>query len=158
MADRQRIEVTVNGDRRSLEIATNVMLLDLLRDTFNRTGAKECCAVGECGACTVVVDGRTVNSCLMLAVEADGKQITTVEGLAEPGELNPLQEAFLDYGAVQCGFCIPGMVMSAQALLDENPNPSVEEVREGLSGNLCRCAGYNRMFEAVLAVSGEKAT
>ncbi|WP_129669261.1 (2Fe-2S)-binding protein [Phytoactinopolyspora endophytica] len=151
--DTHRIEVTVNGERRTVVVAAYTVLLDMLRDTFDRTGSKECCAVGECGACTVMVDGLTVNSCLVLAVEVDGAEVTTVEGLAEPGSLSTLQQAFLDHGAVQCGFCIPGMLMSAQGLLEENPSPDVGEVREALSGNLCRCAGYNRMFEAVLSVA-----
>ncbi|TRW46677.1 (2Fe-2S)-binding protein [Georgenia yuyongxinii] len=154
MSDEHTIELTVNGVARTLTVPPNLALLDALRDRCGLTGAKECCAVGECGACTVSVDGRIVNSCLMLAVEADGAEVTTVEGLSTNGELSPLQQAFLDRGAVQCGFCIPGMVMSAQAVLDRNPRPSTEEVREGLSGNLCRCAGYNRMFEAMLATEG----
>lgn len=148
------VRVTVNGDAREVSVAAYRPLLDVLRDDLGLTGSKECCAVGECGACTVIVDGRSVNSCLMLAGEADGCQITTVEGLgAHHGRLNPLQAAFLECGAVQCGFCIPGMVVSAQHLLDTNPRPTVEEVREGLSGNLCRCAGYNRIVAAVLATA-----
>jgi CO/xanthine dehydrogenase Mo-binding subunit/aerobic-type carbon monoxide dehydrogenase small subunit (CoxS/CutS family) len=153
MGDLTRMEMTVNGRHHTLEVSSNTTLLDLLRDTFEQLGAKECCGVGECGACTVSVDGRTVNSCLVLAIEADGAEITTVEGLARAGELSALQEAFLDHGAVQCGFCIPGMLMSAQALLDQNPQPDDEEIREGLSGNLCRCGGYKRMVEAVHATS-----
>lgn len=153
MGDLIRMEMTVNGRHHTLEVSSNTTLLDLLRDTFEQLGPKECCGVGECGACTVSVDGRTVNSCLVLAIEADGAEITTVEGLARAGELSVLQEAFLDYGAVQCGFCIPGMLMSAQALLDQNPQPDDEEIREGLSGNLCRCGGYKRMVEAVHAAS-----
>jgi aerobic-type carbon monoxide dehydrogenase small subunit (CoxS/CutS family) len=155
MPDTHQVSMRVNGVRRTLEVEAQTALLDALRGPLELTGTKECCAVGECGACTVMVDGRTVNSCLMLTVEADGCEITTVEGLAPPGELNAVQQAFLEHGAVQCGFCIPGMVMSAQALLEDNPHPSVEEIREGLSGNLCRCGGYNRMFKAVLAASGE---
>jgi len=143
------IDLIVNGRPRSVAAVPNLALLDMLRDDLELTGSKECCAVGECGACTVIVDGRSVNACLMLAVEADGCEITTIEGLADEGELSPLQDAFVRCGAAQCGFCIPGMVMSAHALLQQNPQPSEEEIREGLSGNLCRCAGYNRMFEAV---------
>ena len=144
---------TVNGTVRTIEVATHHTLLDVLRDMLDLTGTKECCAEGECGACTLLVDGRSVNSCLMLAVEADGSEITTVEGLASNGELGPLQQAFLDKGAAQCGFCIPGQLMSAQALLARNPHPTVEEVHDGLVGNLCRCAGYQQITEAVLAAA-----
>jgi aerobic-type carbon monoxide dehydrogenase small subunit (CoxS/CutS family) len=149
------IELTVNGRRRALEVATHHSLLDVLRDDLELTGTKECCLVGECGACTVIVDGRTVDSCLVLAVEADGAEITTVEGLAADGTLSPLQRAFLDKGAVQCGFCTPGQLVSAHALLAENPHPTVAEVQEGLAGNLCRCGCYFQITEAVLAASEE---
>ena len=148
------ITLTVNGRRHTLDRVANATLLDVLRDRLELTGTKECCAEGECGACTVLVDGRAVNSCLMLAVEADGAVITTIEALAQNGRLSPIQQAFLDEGAVQCGFCIPGMVMAAHYLLLENPHPSPAEVREGLSGNLCRCAGYNQICDAVLAAAG----
>ncbi len=144
---------TVNGTVHSLDVATHHNLLDVLRDVLELTGTKECCVEGECGACTVLVDGRSVNSCLMLAVEADGREITTVEGLASEGRLSPLQEAFLDEGAAQCGFCIPGQLMSAQELLAKNPHPTVDEVRDGLVGNLCRCAGYQQITAAVLAAA-----
>jgi carbon-monoxide dehydrogenase small subunit len=147
------IHITVNGAERDLEVAANTTLLDFLRDHLHLTGTKECCDLGECGACTVLVDGRSVNSCLMLAVEADAGEITTIEGLAEDGRLNPLQDAFLAEGAVQCGFCIPGQVMAGQYLLQRNPNPTLAEVREGLSGNLCRCGGYMQICAAVLAAS-----
>lgn len=153
MTDRHKIELQVNGEQHSSTTPSNTTLLDYLRDTLRVYGPKECCAVGECGACTVSVDGRTVNSCLMLACEANGAAVTTAEGLAPEEELSSVQEEFLEHGAVQCGFCIPGMVMSAESLLDENPNPNIEEIREGLSGNLCRCGGYNRMFKAVRAAS-----
>jgi aerobic-type carbon monoxide dehydrogenase small subunit (CoxS/CutS family) len=149
------IELTVNGRRRALEVATHHSLLDVLRDDLELTGTKECCLVGECGACTVIVDGRTVDSCLVLAVEADGAEITTVEGLAADGTLSPLQRAFLDKGAVQCGFCTPGQLVSAHALLAENPHPTVAEVQEGLAGNLCRCGCYFQITEAVLAAAEE---
>ncbi len=148
-----RIHVTVNGAERDLEVAPNTTLLDFLRDDLRLTGSKECCDLGECGACTVLVDGRSVNSCLMLAVEADASEVTTIEGLAKDGRLNPLQDAFLAKGAVQCGFCIPGQVMAGQYLLQRNPHPTLAEVREGLSGNLCRCGGYVQICEAVLAAS-----
>jgi aerobic-type carbon monoxide dehydrogenase small subunit (CoxS/CutS family) len=148
------LHLTVNGTHRSVAIEPHRPLLDVLREELDLTGTKECCAVGECGACTVIVDGRAVNSCLVLAIEVDGATVTTVEGLApDPGRLSRLQDAFLERGAVQCGFCIPGMVVSAQCLLATNPSPTVEEVREGLSGNLCRCAGYNRIVDAVLAAA-----
>jgi carbon-monoxide dehydrogenase small subunit len=152
-----RIELTVNGRTRSIDIEPHHTLLDVLRDDLGLTGTKECCLVGECGACTVMVDGRTVDSCLMLGVEADGASVTTVEGLAVDGRLTPLQQAFLDHGAAQCGFCIPGQLLSAQALLADVPRPSRADVEEGLAGNLCRCAGYEQIIEAVLAaVSGER--
>jgi aerobic-type carbon monoxide dehydrogenase small subunit (CoxS/CutS family) len=147
------ITMTVNGVPHTVDVGPHRPLLDVLREDLGLTGAKECCAVGECGACTVLVNGRSINSCLMLAVEADGAEVVTVEGLGTPDRLSSLQEAFLDHGAVQCGFCIPGMVMSARALLDEIPRPTVEEVRERLSGNLCRCASYQRIVSAVQAAA-----
>lgn len=144
------IELTVNGRRRRLDVAAHHTLLNVLRDDLGLTGAKECCLVGECGACTVIVDGRSVDSCLVLAVEADGSEVLTVEGLARPdGRLAPLQAAFLDQGAVQCGFCIPGQLMSAHALLSGRPRPSRAEIEEGLAGNLCRCGCYEQIFAAV---------
>jgi carbon-monoxide dehydrogenase small subunit len=147
------IRLTVNGAQRDLDVTPNTTLLDFLRDRLGLTGTKECCALGECGACTVLVDGRSVNSCLMLAVEADATDITTIEGLTEGGRPNAIQDAFLANGAVQCGFCIPGQVMAAEHLLRRNPHPTLAEVREGLSGNLCRCGGYVQICEAVLAAS-----
>lgn len=148
-----RINLTVNGRPHRIDVATNVTLLDCLRDDLSLHGSKECCAVGECGACTVVVEGKTVNSCLVLANELDGHSITTVEGMSSDGEPSLLQRAFVDTGAVQCGFCIPGMIVSGQALLDEIPAPNDAEIREGLSGNLCRCGGYRRIIEAVRQAS-----
>jgi aerobic carbon-monoxide dehydrogenase small subunit len=154
MVDTLPIEVTVNGARRALDVAPHHTLLDVLRDDLSLTGAKECCLVGECGACTVIVDGRPVDSCLVLAVEADGAQVLTVEGLAGPdGRLSPLQAAFLDEGAVQCGFCIPGQLMAAHALLLEHAHPSQAEIEEGLAGNLCRCGCYEQIFDAVRATA-----
>ena len=147
------IELTVNGRRRALDVAVNHTLLDVLRDDLELTGTKECCLVGECGACTVSLDGRIVDSCLVLAVEADRAQVTTVEGLAVDGHVSPLQQAFLDKGAVQCGFCIPGQLVAAYALLAENPHPTVPEIQEGLAGNLCRCGCYQQITEAVLATA-----
>jgi aerobic-type carbon monoxide dehydrogenase small subunit (CoxS/CutS family) len=157
MNDRFPIKVTVNGRRYSLEVPVHHTLLDVLRDELGLTGTKECCVVGECGACTVIVDGRPINSCLMLAVEADGSEILTVEGLTVEGRLSTLQQEFLNKGAAQCGFCIPGQLMSAQALLMRNPDPTTDEVHEALAGNLCRCAGYVQITEAVLAAAEEVA-
>jgi aerobic carbon-monoxide dehydrogenase small subunit len=148
------IELTVNGQTRTVLAEPMRRLSDLLRDDLGLTGTKECCLVGECGACTVLVDGRSVDSCLMLAVEADGATVTTVEGLATGDRLHPLQQAFLDTGAAQCGFCIPGQLVSAEALLAVTPHPTRAGVEEGLAGNLCRCAGYEQIIEAVLAAAG----
>lgn len=142
------IELKINGENYALEIDESMRLLDLLRDQLGLVGTKEGCGEGECGACTVIMDGETVNSCLVMAFQADGSEITTIEGLEEDGKLHPVQEAYVEVGAVQCGFCIPGMVISTKALLDKNPNPSDEEIREGISGNLCRCTGYNKMLDA----------
>jgi len=153
MSDTAHIEVTVNGRRRSLDVAVHHSLLDALRDDLRLTGAKECCLVGECGACTVIMDGRTVDSCLVLAVEADGAEITTVEGLSPDGVLTPLQQAFLDRGAAQCGFCIPGQLMSAEAFLRDTPNPTREAVEEAIAGNLCRCGGYEQILDAILVAA-----
>lgn len=145
----RRIELTVNGRPRSTEVAEHHTLLEVLRDDLGLTGTKECCLVGECGACTVIVDGMSVDSCLVLGVEADGSAVTTVEGLATGDRLDPLQAAFLETGAAQCGFCIPGQLVAARTLLDANPHPTRPEIEEGLAGNLCRCAGYEQIFEAV---------
>lgn len=147
------IELTVNGRRRTLVVAPRHTLLEVIRDDLALTGTKECCLVGECGACTVRLDERIVDSCLVLAVEADGCAVTTVEGLAAGGRLTRLQAAFLDQGGVQCGFCIPGQVMAADDLLRRNPHPSVPEIQEGLAGNLCRCGCYEQITEAVLAAA-----
>jgi len=144
-----RIELTVNGRGRSVDVEPHHTLLEMLRDDLALTGTKECCLVGECGACTVIVDGDSVDSCLMLGVEAGGAAITTVEGLASGDRLDPLQEAFLETGAAQCGFCIPGQLVSARALLDDVPHPTRTQIEEGLAGNLCRCAGYEQIMEAV---------
>ena len=146
------IEVEVNGATWELEVETGTYLLELLRDRLQLTGAKVCCLEGECGACTVILDGKSVNSCLILAAETDGAAITTVEGLGDAG-LDPLQTAFLEKAAAQCGYCIPGQLMAAHALLAANPEPTKDEVRESLAGNLCRCAGYEQITEAVLAAA-----
>ncbi|MGD8462653.1 MAG: (2Fe-2S)-binding protein [Anaerolineae bacterium] len=147
------IEITVNGERECLDIPSNMTLLQMLRDRLALTGTKNGCEAGECGACTVLVDGEPVNSCMMLAVEADGREILTVEGLAVKGELSPLQQAFMDHNAVQCGFCTPGMLMTATALLQRNPHPTEDEIKEALVGNLCRCTGYVRIIQAIQAVA-----
>jgi len=153
MPDTAHIELTVNGRHRALDVAVHHSLLDVLRAELRLTGTKECCLVGECGACTVIMDGRTVDSCLVLAVEADGAEITTVEGLAPDGVLTPLQQAFLDKGAAQCGFCIPGQLMSAEAFLRDTPDPTREAAEEAIAGNLCRCAGYEQILDAIMAVA-----
>lgn len=143
------IELQVNRELRKCEVEPETRLLDALREGLRLTGTKEGCGNGECGACTVIVDGRAVNSCLMLAVEAVGCEIETVEGLAGPDGLHPLQRAFMEHGGLQCGICTPGMLMSAKALLAENPHPTEDEIRQQLSGNLCRCTGYQKIIEAV---------
>jgi aerobic carbon-monoxide dehydrogenase small subunit len=148
------VALTVNGTPRRLRVRSDQRLLDVLREDLRLTGAKEGCGKGECGACTVIVDGRTVDSCLVLAVEADGSEILTVEGLAEEGGLSPLQAAFLDKGAVQCGFCIPGQLMSAHVLLEQHPHPTRDEIEEGMAGNLCRCACYEQIFDAIRTTAG----
>jgi aerobic-type carbon monoxide dehydrogenase small subunit (CoxS/CutS family) len=147
------ISLTVNGRSRTLEVAANHTLLDVLRDDLRLTGTKECCLVGECGACSVIVDGRTVDSCLVLAAEADGTSILTVEGLADEGRLSALQQAFLDRGAAQCGFCIPGQLMSAEAFLRGASAPTREAAEEAIAGNLCRCGGYEQILDAVMAAA-----
>jgi carbon-monoxide dehydrogenase small subunit len=139
----------VNGQVRGASVPPQTTLLQLLREHFNLTGAKLGCDVGDCGACTVIVDGQAINSCLMLAGQADGRQVLTIEGLASRDRLHPIQTAFENSGALQCGFCGPGVLLSAKALLDENLNPSTQEIRDALSGNLCRCTGYTKMIEAV---------
>jgi len=145
--------MTVNGEIVEIAIEPSAMLLDVLRGQLGLTGAKEACGQGDCGACTVLLDGKAVNSCITPALKAMDKEVLTIEGLGRPGKLHPIQEAFIELGAIQCGFCTPGMVLSTKALLDENPNPTEEEVRVGLSGNLCRCTGYVKIVEAVLAAA-----
>lgn len=151
--EHRRIEMTVNGRPRAIDVLPHHTLLEVLRDDLGLTGTKECCLVGECGACTVLVDDVSIDSCLMLGVEADGASITTVEGLAVGDALHPLQQAFLDTGAAQCGFCIPGQLVAATALLADVPHPTRSEIEEGLAGNLCRCAGYEQIIEAVAAAA-----
>jgi len=143
------IECTINGEEHELLVAPNRTLLDVLRNDLGLVGAKEGCSLGACGSCTVLLDGEAVRSCLTLAVEAHGSEVTTIEGLASDEELDPLQNGFVRSGAVQCGFCTPGMIISAKSLLNHNPAPSEEEIREALSGNICRCTGYAKVVDAV---------
>ena len=150
------ISVTVNGSEERLDVPSHMTLLRMLREGLALTGTKNGCEAGECGACTVLVDGEPVNSCMMLAVEADGRDIVTVEGLAEGDTLTPLQQAFVEHNAVQCGFCTPGVLISAHALLQRTPHPSEQQTREALVGNLCRCTGYLRISQAVLAASEKR--
>jgi carbon-monoxide dehydrogenase small subunit len=141
--------MNVNGKAYEILVKPSATLLHVLREQMGLTGTKEGCGVGECGACTVLVDGEAVNACLMLALEAEGKAVTTIEGLAEGGKLHPIQEAFVDVGGLQCGFCTPGMILSAKALLDRNPDPTDKEIRKGLEGNFCRCTGYTKIIDSV---------
>ena len=151
---KKALHFKVNGEEYQLEVEVNRTLLEVIREDLNLTGTKLGCGGGECGACTIILDGRAVNSCLLLAHDARGKEIWTIEGLAKEGRLHPLQQAFLDYGASQCGFCSPGMIMAAKVLLDENPHPSEQEIKDTLAGNLCRCTGYAKIIEAVSSVAG----
>jgi aerobic carbon-monoxide dehydrogenase small subunit len=144
-----RINITVNGSREQVDIPSNWTLLQMLREKLAVTGTKNGCSAGECGACTVMLNGEPVNSCMVLAVECDGAVVTTVEGLAQDGKLDPVQEEIINAGGVQCGFCTPGVLISARALLDRNPHPTEFEIRDALVGNLCRCTGYIRIVEAV---------
>jgi len=147
------IQITVNGRPNEIEVDPWRTLLEVLRDQLNLTGTKQSCAEGHCGACTVLVEGEAVNACLMLALEANGCDIQTIEGLAGDGKLSPIQEAFVNYGAVQCGFCTPGMIMATKVFLEENQGPSDEEIKKALAGNLCRCTGYVQIIEAVRAAA-----
>ncbi|AGB41010.1 aerobic-type carbon monoxide dehydrogenase, small subunit CoxS/CutS-like protein [Halobacteroides halobius DSM 5150] len=150
-----KITLTVNGDRRKVETTPTTRLLDLLRDDLGLTGAKEGCGKGECGACSVIMNNELVNSCLILAPQADGAEILTIEGLNVEGDLHPIQESYIEAGAIQCGFCIPGMVLASKKLLDKNPHPNEKEIRRGISGNICRCTGYQKIIDAV-KISAEK--
>ena len=144
------INVTVNGTPRTVQVDSRMHLADMVRDVLRLTGTHIGCATGNCGACTVVLDGRTVKSCCVLAADADGREITTIEGLSPtPGELHPIQEAFIRNQGLQCGYCTPGMILSAKALLESNPSPSEEEIRHGISGNLCRCTGYHYIVDSI---------
>ena len=146
---KHHITLTVNGIEYELLVKPNDTLTQVLREELGLTGTKHGCGVGDCGCCTVLLDGEPVNSCLVLALEAQDRNITTIEGLAPDGGLHPVQESFIELGAIQCGFCTPGMILAATALLEQNPQPSEEEIRRGLSGNLCRCTGYQKIVEAV---------
>jgi carbon-monoxide dehydrogenase small subunit len=150
-----RISLTlrINGKGHQLEVDPLTTLLKVLRDDLGLSGTKEGCGEGDCGACTVLVDGKAVNACLFLALEARGKEVVTIEGLAQDGRLHPLQQAFIDKGAFQCGFCIPGMIISAKALLDSNPSPDDDEIKLAIAGNLCRCTGYTKIIEAIRSVA-----
>lgn len=144
-----KINITVNGGLEQVVVPSNMTLMHMLRESLALTGTKNGCSAGECGACTVLMNGEPINSCMILAVECDGAVITTVEGLAHDSRLDPIQQAIIEAGAVQCGFCTPGILIASRALLDRNPNPSEEQIREGLVGNLCRCTGYQRIVDAV---------
>jgi carbon-monoxide dehydrogenase small subunit len=149
-----QIELIVNGDICRLSVKPNETLVNVLRNKLKLTGTKEGCGLGGCGACTVIVNGNSVNSCLMLAVAADGMDITTIEGIAEDGNLHPIQKLFIERGAIQCGYCTPGMILSAKVLLDETPEPSEDQLRLSIAGNLCRCTGYVKIVEAIKVAAG----
>ena len=150
-----KITVTVNNQEYTRECASSKLLLHFLREDIGLTGTKEGCGAGECGACTVIMDGKSVNACLVLAAEADGSKILTIEGEAKNGELSPLQQKFMEHHAVQCGFCTPGMIMSIRDLLERNAKPGEQEIKEAIEGNFCRCTGYQQIIEAVLDVTGQ---
>lgn len=150
---KKKINIVVNGQSLEHEVPVKKLLIDLIREDLGLTGTKVGCGEGECGACTVLLDGKAVCSCMLLAVEADGSRITTIEGLAQAGKLHPLQDAFIEHGAAQCGYCTPGMILSAKALLDVNPNPGVDEIKQTLAGNFCRCTGYVSILNAVRSVA-----
>ncbi|NIQ40266.1 MAG: 2Fe-2S iron-sulfur cluster binding domain-containing protein [Proteobacteria bacterium] len=150
------LRLVVNGTEYEAETYPGESLLHLLREKLGFTDVKEGCGKGDCGTCTVIMDGKAVNACIVFALQAEGREIVTVRGLGSKGRLHPIQTAFMEYGAIQCGFCIPGMILSAKALLDENPHPTREEIKVGISGNLCRCTGYQKIVDAIEAVSREK--
>jgi aerobic carbon-monoxide dehydrogenase small subunit len=150
---KKQITFNVNGCEQSVAVEPHQTLLEVLRYDLRLTGTKEGCGDGNCGSCTILMDGQAVNSCLVLAIEADGHNILTIEGLAREGKLHPMQQAFIDEGAVQCGFCTPGMIMNAKAILDVNPHPTEEQVRLAIAGNLCRCTGYDKIVRAILKVA-----
>jgi len=152
----KRIRVTVNGERYEKEVSPSKSLLDFLRMDLNLTGTKEGCGEGECGACSIIMNGKLVDSCLILAAEADGQKIQTIEGISRHDRLHPLQKAFAEKGAAQCGYCTPGMIMAAKYLLDHNPSPTAEQVLKAIAGNLCRCTGYGSIVDAVLSAAKER--
>ena len=147
------LEVTINGEKIRRMVLTHLRLLDFLRDELGLTGTKDVCSEGECGACTVFMDGETVNSCLIFAVEAHGSNLITIEGIADQSRLNELQKAFVNYHSVQCGYCIPGIILSAEQIIKDSKNPNREDIKEGLVGNICRCTGYQKIIDAVESVS-----
>lgn len=149
----KEITLNVNNNDHTLQVKPSATLLDIIREDLGLIGAKEGCGEGECGACTIIMDGMAVNACLILAVEANGKKITTIEGLANGEQLHPIQKAFVDVGGLQCGFCTPGMIISTKVLLDKNQNPTDEEIRKGLEGNFCRCTGYTKIIQSVRAAA-----
>jgi len=153
---KQQLSIKVNNRQYECMVFPYTRLIDFLRGSLGLTGTKEGCGVGECGACTVLLEGKPVNSCLILALEADGKTVTTIEGLAQGGDLDPLQKSFLEHGASQCGFCTPGMILTAKGLLSENPRPTEEEIKRALDGNICRCTGYVKIVEAIQAVTNKR--
>jgi len=151
--EKQIIRLRINGEEHELEISANETLLEVLRERLSLTGAKEGCQDGSCGACTILLDGKPARACLILALEAEGKDILTIEGLSRGNELHPIQEAFINHGGIQCGFCTPGMILTAKALIDSNPEPTEAEVKEAISGNLCRCTGYTKIVESIIAAT-----
>ncbi len=147
------IAFTINGRAQQLDVEPHWTLLETVREQLRLTGSKEGCGTGDCGACSMIVDGKLITSCCMLAAQADGSDVTTIEGLAENGDLHPIQRTFIEEGGVQCGFCTPGMLLASKTLLERNPNPNLEDIREGLAGNLCRCTGYAKIYQAVVAAA-----
>ena len=155
---KKRISLKVNGESHELEIEPHLRLLDIIRDDLGLTGTKEGCGEGDCGACTIIMNGKAVPSCLVLGLEADGSDILTIEGISEGEKLHPLQEEFITQGAIQCGFCTPGMILSAKAFLENHPSPSEEGVKKAMAGNLCRCTGYVKILNAIMAASRRMST
>lgn len=153
---RYLVTLNINGDNYTRVVKANTLLVNFLRDDINLTGTKKGCELGDCGSCTVLMDGKPVNSCIVLVMEAEGHEITTIEGVAQNDKLDRIQESFVEHAAIQCGYCTPGMVLSAKALLTKNPHPTEHEVREAIAGNLCRCTGYVNIVKAILAAAGEQ--